>query len=152
METTKQERYTGTFTERVIAWAADRNIIGGSTPRDQFLKLAEEVGEIADGIIRSDTTLTKDGIGDAAVVVAVIAGQIGVTVAPLSYYTTPPMLHLHASLGDLSRQIQRDSSREIERALVWVATHLRATATWQELDFDDCCEHAWNEIKDRSGR
>lgn len=152
METTKLERYTGTFTERVIAWAKDRNIIGGSTPRDQFLKLVEEVGEIADGIIRCDTTLTKDGIGDSAVVVAVIAGQIGVSAAPLDVFIPSPLLHMHYALGELSNGIQKNDSDRIHGSLSLIVTILTGIAGREGMRFDDCCEHAWNEIKDRRGK
>lgn len=154
METTKQERYTGTFTERVIAWAKDRNIIGGSTPRDQFLKLVEEVGELVGGLAVGDQTEIKDGIGDTAVVVAVIAGQIDLAISKLG----PPLGHLKfdrdilIAISELSSAIQKNESHSTQYHLRMILTLLHHVAAEQSLDFDDCCEHAWNEIKDRRGK
>jgi NTP pyrophosphatase (non-canonical NTP hydrolase) len=64
-----------TFTDRVERWATDRNLIDGATPRDQFLKLVEEVGELSRGIQKCDRAQIADAIGDCAVVLAILAAQ-----------------------------------------------------------------------------
>lgn len=56
-------------------WANDRNIIEGATPHAQFVKLIEEVGELAHGIAKSRIDEIKDGIGDAVVVLTILAAQ-----------------------------------------------------------------------------
>lgn len=62
-------------------WGRDRNIIGGATSKDQLPKLMSEIGELADkGIAKRDLAEIKDGIGDAIVVLAMIAGIEGLTV------------------------------------------------------------------------
>lgn len=85
------------WSERVVSWAYDRNLINGSDPKSQLAKLVEELGELASGICKQDRELAKDSIGDCAVVLCIIAEQL-------------------------------------------------------QMDFDECCEHAWSEIKDRKGR
>lgn len=57
-------------------WAADRNLIEGSDPKSQFLKLAEEMGELADAMAKDDEALIKDAIGDMMVVQIILAAQM----------------------------------------------------------------------------
>lgn len=64
----------------IRTWAAARNLIEGSTTDKQFLKLAEEVGEIAHGLARNDQDEVKDGIGDVIVVLTILAAQRGLMV------------------------------------------------------------------------
>ncbi len=61
-------------------WANDRNIIEGATPQAQFVKLMEEVGELASGIAKSRHGDIYDGIGDAVVVLTILASQYGMTI------------------------------------------------------------------------
>jgi NTP pyrophosphatase (non-canonical NTP hydrolase) len=61
--------------EAIEQWADDRNLIKGSDPKSQFLKLMEEVGELAEGIRRGNLAEVQDGIGDVAVVLTILAAQ-----------------------------------------------------------------------------
>lgn len=61
-------------------WAAARNLVEGSTPDKQMLKLIEEVGELAAGLARGNRYKVIDGIGDAIVVLTIMAAQLGVNV------------------------------------------------------------------------
>jgi NTP pyrophosphatase (non-canonical NTP hydrolase) len=65
------------WADRVTQWAIDRNIIGGTTPKDQFGKLVEEVKELRDAIEEYDLPDIVDAIGDCSVVLAIIAAQCG---------------------------------------------------------------------------
>ncbi len=66
--------------ERIRQWAADRNLIEGSTPIKQMDKLDEEVMELYDGLTRSDTDDIKDAIGDIQVVLAVMCAQLNIDI------------------------------------------------------------------------
>ena len=46
----------------------------------QFVKLIEEIGELAQGITKGRPEAIKDGIGDAVVVLTILAAQHGVTI------------------------------------------------------------------------
>lgn len=61
-------------------WAEARNLIAGSTPDKQFLKLIEEVGELANGLAKGRMAEAMDGIGDAVVVLTILAAQLGVEI------------------------------------------------------------------------
>lgn len=63
--------------DNIRQWAADRNLILGSNPPAQMLKLTEEVGEIAAAIARRKDSEAMDGIGDAVVVLTILAAQLG---------------------------------------------------------------------------
>lgn len=69
-----------TLNELIIQWASDRNILKGSTRKDQMVKLVEEIGELAGGIARGNEDKVKDSIGDALVVLTIIAEQSGTSI------------------------------------------------------------------------
>ncbi len=62
----------------VINWANDRNLIKGSNPKDQCLKLIQEVGELSDSLCKGNSPI--DDIGDCMVVLTIIAEQSGLTI------------------------------------------------------------------------
>ena len=82
------------FHSKVHGWANDRGILKNSNSRNQFLKLMEEMGELAESINKNKSPI--DDIGDCMVVLSIIASMEGLTL-------------------------------------------------------EECAEHAWNEIKDRTG-
>ena len=66
--------------DHVLLWAQDRNLIEGATPKDQMLKMMEELGETAAAIARGNKEKIKDGIGDCLVVLTILAAQNGLSV------------------------------------------------------------------------
>lgn len=64
----------------ISKWAHERNIILGATPQSQFVKLIEEIGELAEGIAKNKHAAVIDGIGDAVVVLTILAQQFGVSI------------------------------------------------------------------------
>lgn len=61
----------------IDAWARERNLVDGSDPKSQCLKLMEEVGELANSVNKQKDV--RDDIGDCFVVLAILAAQKGVT-------------------------------------------------------------------------
>ena len=68
-----------TLIHKVIGWHYDRNLIEGSTDKDQVLKLAQELGELSDSVCKGKDV--KDDIGDMLVVMLNIAERNGVVLA-----------------------------------------------------------------------
>jgi NTP pyrophosphatase (non-canonical NTP hydrolase) len=64
--------------ELVIRWAEERNLIEGSTPAAQALKLVSEVGELCDNIAKGRDT--KDDLGDILVVLTILCKQTGTSI------------------------------------------------------------------------
>lgn len=61
--------------KKIEQWAEDRNIIKGSKPIDQAMKLFSEFGELADNVGKGRDC--RDDIGDCAVVATIICRQMG---------------------------------------------------------------------------
>jgi NTP pyrophosphatase (non-canonical NTP hydrolase) len=65
---------------KIRQWAEDRNLIKGSTSANQMLKLVEELGELAGSINKNRREDIADGIGDAVVVLTIIAAMHGLEI------------------------------------------------------------------------
>jgi NTP pyrophosphatase (non-canonical NTP hydrolase) len=63
--------------EKIAQWHRDRNLIDGSTDKDQYMKLIQEAGELSDNICKGKPI--KDDIGDMMVVLINIAERNGLT-------------------------------------------------------------------------
>lgn len=59
---------------KVEYWANERNL-HTANPRDQYLKIVEEVGEIAAALSRNDRHEIADGIGDTLVTLIIFTMQ-----------------------------------------------------------------------------
>lgn len=54
------------YIELIAQWHHDRNLIDGSTDKDQYMKLIQEAGELSDNICKGRDI--RDDIGDMMVV------------------------------------------------------------------------------------
>ena len=70
----------GSRFEDIRNWAADRNLIEGSDPKSQMLKLSEEMGELAGALARGKEAEADDAIGDMVVVLTILSAQRGVSI------------------------------------------------------------------------
>ena len=59
------------YVKNIVGWHHDRNLIDGSTDKDQFAKLIQEAGELSDSICKGKDV--SDDIGDMIVVLLNIA-------------------------------------------------------------------------------
>lgn len=62
---------TDEYVKKIVKWHHDRNLIEGSTDKDQFAKLIQEAGELSDNICKGKNV--SDDIGDMVVVLLNIA-------------------------------------------------------------------------------
>ena len=62
--------------KQVEKWSKDKGL-NKSDPTKQFLKVTEEVGEVAAALARNDMDMLKDGIGDVVVTLIILAQQNG---------------------------------------------------------------------------
>lgn len=63
------------LTTKIEMWAVERGL-DEAEPEKQMLKLVEEVGELAEGLAKGDMDLVIDSIGDAYVVLTILAMQM----------------------------------------------------------------------------
>lgn len=61
--------------ELILNWARERNLLKHTNSNKQFIKLVEEVGELASGIAKNDLIGIIDSIGDIQVVLIILAKQ-----------------------------------------------------------------------------
>ena len=54
------------YEDLIAQWHKDRNLIEGSTDKDQYLKLIQEAGELSDSLCKSKDF--RDDVGDIMVV------------------------------------------------------------------------------------
>ncbi len=64
--------------DKVTTWHYDRNLIDGATDESQFVKLTEELGELAGNIARKRPLI--DDIGDMMVVLINISERNGLSI------------------------------------------------------------------------
>lgn len=66
-------------THRVVDWAQARGIFDTATPQSQFVKMVEEVGEIAECIAKDKQEEVKLEIGDLVVTAILLSSMYGYT-------------------------------------------------------------------------
>ena len=128
---------------KVAQWAKDRNLILGSTPQKQFIKLMEEFGELCAGIARNDKEKIKDSIGDCGVVLIILNEQCQIE------KPENQIKHTMRYLNDLSWLIDDGKDKFVLCELI---TELNGYAHYYGFTMLECLEHAYDQIKDRKGR
>ncbi len=63
---------------KIITWHHDRNLIDGSTDKDQTLKLLQELGELSDSVCKNKDI--RDDLGDMMVVMLNIMERNNITI------------------------------------------------------------------------
>lgn len=63
---------------KIAEWHYDRNLIDGSTDKDQYMKLIQECGELSENLCKGRDI--KDDIGDIIVVLINIAERNGLLI------------------------------------------------------------------------
>lgn len=59
--------------KKILNWAQERNLLDASNRNKQFIKLIEEIGELAQGMAKNDIVQIIDSIGDVQVVLIILA-------------------------------------------------------------------------------
>ncbi len=125
----------------IIGWAKDKNITREECIPMQKLKLIEEVGEIANAIVKNKKEEQLDGIGDAFVVLTILAKQNGEEFEAVDIYSN----FEDTELADLLAMIIYSEYNVDFGVFLELCVKL-------DLDIVNCVSSAWNEIKDRKGR
>lgn len=143
----------------VEAWAKERNLIEGSSPKSQLNKLIEENGEIAEGLEDNDLDMLKDGIGDRMVVLIVMLKQLGSSFEelfsgdnPVRTYSQDEMFRKDAIfLGRLAWAIGKNKKAECLLNIRELFVICKFMAYNNNMELSNCLETAYNDIKDRKG-
>ena len=147
------------FQTNVQEWSEARGIYAHSTALAQALKAVSEVGELADATIKGDIDELRDAIGDVAVCLVNVAYMAGVPIEKrqlrkdeVAECKVKVAAHVSHEVTGVAVDISYDCGKlqMIESVGASIA-QLKSCASHHGLNFLECCETAWNEIKDRKG-
>ena len=142
--------------QKIEQWASDRNIIKGSKPIDQAMKLFSEFGELTDNVGKGRDI--KDDCGDIFVVLTVIAKQVNHSLTQLNFDvlqwaegdSKELVLVLNNTLSELVGYAHNANFFHIglfKRAI----NTLNAIACNHKTTLKECVQVAYDDIKDRAG-
>jgi hypothetical protein len=141
-----------TLVNQITQWGKDRNIIGEGKAKDQYLKLMEEFGEILEAKVNSDI---KDAIGDSMVVLIMLAGIEGLTIAKqhvsLEKGWSVLTKNSFIALSKLAQAIAKDDKPVLQDLLDDLVAILTMWATGHLMDIEECMDTAYQVIKHRKG-
>lgn len=149
--------------KQIERWAEDRNLIEGSTPQKQMLKLMEEFGELCGGVAKNKPEVIKDSIGDCFVVLTIMNAQYrnkstksnanqSHLLIPTGHFRATSLeealLRTTAKIGNFANMTAPPDDWDVNS----LANYLYLISQMTTLDFKDCVQHAYNQIKDRKGK
>lgn len=148
---------------KIEQWAEDRNLIKGSNIKKQTLKMIEEFGELCGGVAKGNLDIIKDSIGDCFVVLTIINAQCRnesiETNANQSHLLEPTghfrassidesLLRAAAKIGNFANKTTPPDDWDVN----CLSNYLFLISKMCNLDFWDCVQHAYEQIKDRKWR
>ena len=142
--------------QKIEQWATDRNIIKGSSPIDQAMKLFSEFGELADNVGKGRDI--KDDCGDIFVVLTIIAKQVNQSLTQLNFdalqwaegNNKELVLVLNNTLPELVGYAHNANFFHVglfKRAI----NTLNAIARNHKTTLEECVQVAYDDIKERRG-
>lgn len=139
---------------KIEQWANDRNIINGTKPIDQAMKLFSEFSELADNVGKGRDC--RDDIGDVFVVLTIMTAQHGhsiddhLSTCVKGYNLKGTVIELCENLTIFSSAQHLEYEKEQE-ALSMATCLLESIALQNGSSLEECVQLAYNDIKDRKG-
>jgi len=141
----------------IIDWGKEKNL---KDSKSQYLKIIEETGELARGILKNDIDLIKDSIGDILVTIIIFDNQIyeslDIEEENLIKIKNLDSKELFIELNNLlSFSIKEYSDY---KNFDYIDNYndaidiLHSIALKNDTTIKECLNIAWNEIKDRKGK
>jgi NTP pyrophosphatase (non-canonical NTP hydrolase) len=149
-----------TTIDKVKQWFIDRDLENGGRLDKQSLKLSEEFGELCAGYLKKNEKLTKDSIGDCAVVIVGLALLIKADVQEIfeevSFIENEDVMDsfkwLSAEISSFQLRQDLIGKKMCRYNLAHSIGHLKSISNALGYSFEECFELAYQEIKDRKGR
>lgn len=146
--------------ENVKQWFIDRDLENGGRLDKQSLKLSEEFGELCAGYLKKNEQLTKDSIGDCAVVIVGLALLIKEDVHKIFEGLNPVeevdvmkcFKGLNLNICAILSYSDRRYDGIFRYYLIFAVEYLKSISNALGYSFDECFELAYQEIKDRKGK
>ena len=149
-----------TTIDKVKQWFIDRDLENGGRLDKQSLKLSEEFGELCAGYLKKNEKLTKDSIGDCAVVIVGLALLIKEDVHKIFEGLNPAeevdamkcFKGLNLNICAILSYSDRRYGGIFRYDLVFAVEYLKSISNILGYNFEECFELAYQKIKDRKGR
>lgn len=146
--------------EKVKQWFIDRDLENGGRLDKQSLKLSEEFGELCAGYLKKNEKLTKDSIGDCAVVIVglVLLSKLDVdsifeeSKNVIKNDVMTSFAYANTCISNIQAQQHLRLMTLRRKTLTLFIGHLKSISSALGYDFEECFEFAYQEIKDRRGR
>ena len=146
--------------ENVKQWFIDRDLENGGRLDKQSLKLSEEFGELCAGYLKKNEKLTKDSIGDCAVVIVGLAllikedvqGIFDDSIIILKEDVPDYFKDLNKYISSFQTFYSWEETSMSKMYLSFAVDSLKTISIALGYDFEECFELAYQEIKDRKGR
>ena len=146
--------------DKVKQWFIDRDLENGGRLDKQSLKLSEEFGELCAGYLKKNEELTKDSIGDCAVVIVGLALLVKEDVQEIF---DDSIIILKEDVPDYFKDLNKyissfqtfyswEETSMSKMYLSFAVDSLKTISIALGYDFEECFELAYQEIKDRKGR
>lgn len=149
--------------EKIISWARWRDLHKKGTVDGQAIKTAEEVAELIIGLSKDDKDKIIDSVGDVYVTLVVgnlIQGKADFEKAfkiaevdsknIVGHYGAPDKAEQIINLMTATKEILRLGY--IANAISLMLLNIMIVAGKKQLNFKNCVESAYQEIKGRKGR
>ena len=138
--------------QKIEQWATDRNIIKGSKPIDQAMKLFSEFGELADNVGKGRDC--RDDIGDVFVVLTIITKQQGDSI--IDFIDESPCDYSHVSCKKslveyLCMGLALFTGGYSDNKAGDCIANLERICDLHGYTLVECVQIAYNDIKDRKG-
>ncbi len=143
------------FHESVLYWARIRGF-DESDPRSQYLSCVEEsVKEISESKMNLDDAMLSDAIGDTAVTLIILDLQLKkknyISRSEAGILFTGDYTELMYRIGCIGASLRREKWDQAALDVSLALACLIEFCNKEGMYFDECCGHAWDEIKDRVG-
>ncbi|QHJ79226.1 MAG: hypothetical protein [Caudoviricetes sp.] len=130
-------------------WAEDRNIINGSKPIDQAMKLFSEFGELADNVGKGSDC--RDDIGDVFVVLTIMSAQLNIDIEDALNFNGIAVGSLKHAVVGLGGCLSYFVEEMDTVSLICSLEMLDAVCNESKNILEECVQLAYNDIKDRTG-
>ena len=139
---------------KIEQWAEDRNIIKGSKPIDQAMKLFSEFGELADNVGKGRDC--RDDIGDVFVVLTIISKQNNTSLINVDFdYESYAFGDIKSMIlgfaGELALFVENSVGYDSPNTIDDIICRLKRMCNKLGYTLEECVQIAYNDIKDRKG-
>jgi NTP pyrophosphatase (non-canonical NTP hydrolase) len=138
----------------VQQWSINKGLDEADS-RGQFLKIVEEVGEVAAALARSDVDNLKEEIGDVVVTLIVYAQQNGVDISidmeDLTFSDRDSMWHILRVINGV-RNLGGCYQSGISHFISEIIGDLTSLSLSNKLNIGECLQAAYTKISGRTGK